>query len=292
MKPFHQIAGYWIARKRADPEMLAAANDAVANLKPVVVVTGGSRGIGLALAQRFAEAGDSVMLVARAQDELDKAAAQIRAKVTGATVLTASIDLTQPHAAPLLEQHLRAAGNYADVLVNNAAIGLAGPFHEASTDELQALVGLNVGAPTVLMAYFLPGMLGRRRGGILNIGSLGGAVPGPGQSAYYASKSYLQALSEAAAAEYAGCGVRISALLPGPVNTTFHASMGAEQSPYRLLLPALSPERAARAGYNGFAFGKRVIVPGLFNKVMYVAVRMLPHPVTMPFVKFLLRTSD
>ena len=107
------------------------------------------------------------------------------------------------------------------------------------------LLDLNVAALTRLMHHVLPGMLARARGGILNVASLGGLVPGPYQAAYYASKAYVVSLTEAVAAENAGRGVRFMALAPGPVNTGFHAAMGAELSFYRQLIFAL--ERGATA---------------------------------------------
>ncbi len=292
MKPFQRLAGSWIAPRHANPEILAAAQAAVAGLKPAVAVTGASRGIGFALAEHFAKEGHDVALIARTSSDLDAAAARIRSRATPAGVLTLSLDITQAGAAARLDEWLRAAGYYVDVLVNNAGIGLAGPFAQSGPAALERLVTLNVTAPTLLMVRFLPEMLARQRGGILNVGSLGGAVPGPGQAAYYASKAYLQSLSEAAAAECSGAGVRISTLLPGPVDTGFHASMGAESSLYRQLLPSLSPQHVARAGYRGFRIGQRVIVPGLFNKLLYIAIRALPHPLTVPFVKILLNKTD
>lgn len=292
MKPFQRLAGYWIAPRHTNPEMLTEAQAAVAGLKPAVVVTGASRGIGYALAEHFAKEGHDVALIARTSSDLDAAAGRIRSRATKAGVLTLPLDITQADTAAILDERLRAAGYYVDVLVNNAGIGIAGQFAQSEPAALERLIALNVTAPTVLMARFLPELLARQRGGILNVGSLGGAVPGPGQAAYYASKAYLQSLGEAAAAECSGTGVRITTLLPGPVDTDFHARMGAESSLYRRLLPALSPQRVARAGYWGFRIGQRVIVPGFFNKLLYVAIRVLPHPLTVPFVKILLNKTD
>ena len=122
--------------------------------------------------------------------------------------------------------------------------------------------------------------------------SLGGAVPGPNQAAYYASKAYVLSLSEALAQECAGEGVRVAAVAPGPVDTRFHADMAAEGSPYRLLIPALNPKRTARAAIRGYQLGQRVVVPGLVNRAVYISVRALPHPLTVPVVGWLLAKPE
>jgi short-subunit dehydrogenase len=184
---------------------------------------------------------------------------------------------------------LAARGGYADVLVNSAGIGLAGRFGEQSADALTQLVDLNVRALTALTRHFLTGMRVRGRGGILNLASLGGYAPGPNQAAYYASKAYVLSLSEAVAAETAGEGVRVCALAPGPVDTRFHARMGAEGALYRTLLPPASAEAVARAGYLGFALGWRVTIPGLINPFLALAMRVMPHRLVIPIVGWLLQ---
>ena len=131
------------------------------------------------------------------------------------------------NAIDVITAGLNRAGLYLDVLVNNAGTGLAGPFLSHSPVELSRLITLNIETVTRLTRAVLPDMLARQRGGILNIASLGADVPGPNQAAYYASKSYVVSLSEAIASEVSGQGVRISALLPGPVETEFHEDMGA-----------------------------------------------------------------
>ena len=135
-------------------------------------------------------------------------------------------------------------------------------------------------------------MLERRRGGILNVASLGAYVPGPHQAAYYASKAYVLSLTEAIATETAGRGVKISVLVPGPVETVFHANMGAEASRYRALLPALTAERVADAGYRGFTFGQRVVAPGLLTRPSLIALKLLPHPISVPLVAWLLKSPQ
>lgn len=270
---------------------MAQALAQVAHLKPAVVVTGGSRGLGLAIAERFASADNSIVLVARNGAELERAAATIRA-VSERSVLPVALDVAEPSSGARLQEALSSNDLYCDVLVNCAGAGAAGPFEEASSDNLRQMLDLNIVAVTALSRHNLPPMLARGRGGILNVASLGGAVPGPGQAAYYASKAYVLSLTEALAAENAGRGVRICVLAPGPLDTGFHAAMGAEESPYRVLLPAVSLQRTAAAAHRGFSFGQTVIVPGLFNRLMYGAVRLLPHRVTVPVLKVLLRRPE
>jgi short-subunit dehydrogenase len=285
---FARLLDKWIARY-AQPS--AAALDAVAGLKPAVVVTGGSRGIGLALARRFAKAGHDVAILARNSDALQEAAAAIERNF-GVKAHAIVIDVTEPDAPRSLDTQLAERGCYMDVLVNSAGIGLSGRFESHSEKDVVHLLNLNVRALTRWMRHALPAMLARGRGGILNVASLGGLAAGPYQAAYYASKAYVISLTEAAAWENAGEGVRLTVLAPGPVNTSFHEAMGAESSFYRQLLPALSPERTANSAYSGFVLGRCLIVPGVINTFMAVALRILPHTLLLPLVGWLLRPRE
>jgi short-subunit dehydrogenase len=273
-----------------DAAVLAARN-AVAHLKPAVVVTGGSHGIGFALAQRFLAAGREVAVVARNAPRLDEAVLALQA-ATGRDALPIICDVVEPNAFAIVAGKLSDAGLYLDVLVNNAGVGLAGPFVSHDALDIERLLTLNIDALTRLTRAALPPMLARRRGGILNMASLGAYVPGPNQAAHYASKAYVVSLTEALASENSGKGVRICVVVPGPVKTGFHCNMGAEGSLYRFIIPALAPKRVARSAYIGFQFGSRTIVPGIFNKIMFLIIRALPHPITVPFVYWLLKRRD
>jgi len=286
-----KLADLWINRAPLDRAAHARALEAVVNLTPAVVVTGGSRGLGLALTERFAKAGRNVVIVARNGVAAGDAATRI-ADATGHPCRAIALDITANSSADAIERALLETGHYLDVLVNNAGIGYAGPFADGEPSALSRLIALTVEAPTRLARHFLPGMLARRRGGIINVASLGGTVPGPGQAAYYASKAYMLSLSEALASECSGQGVRISLLAPGPLNTNFHADMGAERSAYRLLIPAVSLQRTARAAYWGYVMGRRLVVPGLVNRITYTALRAVPHPVSVPIVQALLARRD
>lgn len=269
---------------RPDPALLAAYD----GLRPMTVVTGGSEGIGYALARQFAAAGHDLMLIARRPQPLSKAADRIRAEFR-VEVAVVAVDITTPAAIPAIDAALAAQKAYADVLVNNAGIGLAGPFLDHAQEAIMRLLDLNVRALTELTRHYLPGMRTRGRGGILNLASLGGYAPGPYQAAYYASKAYVISLSEALAAEMAGQGVRITALVPGPAATAFHERMGGESAFYLRLLPVADPEGIAWAGYRGFLLGWRIVVPGVFNPFLALAMRIVPHRIVIPIIGWLLK---
>jgi uncharacterized protein len=256
-------------------------------VKPVVVITGGSDGIGRALAARFIEAGNDVVLVARDAARLAETATAIA--VPGRLVSTLALDITSADATQRLDAHLASLDAYGDVLVNAAGVGLAGAFAAHDPAALDRLVDLNTRALTTLSRHYLPGMLARGRGGILNIASLGGYAPGPWQAAYYASKAYVISLTEALAHECAGRGVRLSVVCPGPVRTAFHERMRGETGLYLRLMPIATAEAIARSAYRRFRLGQRVIIPGLVATTVMPAMRVLPHRLLSPLVAFLLK---
>jgi short-subunit dehydrogenase len=253
---------------------------------PITVVTGGSEGIGLALARQFARDGQAIALVARNPHKLARAAAEIR--LHGVPVVEIIQDLCATEAPDRIAAVLAEHGYYVDILINNAGIGLSGAFAAQPGADIDQLVALNVVTSTRLMRQVLPHLLARRRGGILNVASLGGYLPGPHQAAYYASKAYVISLTEAVGWEVKGSGVRIAVLAPGPVQTGFHARMGAERAFYRRLMPSMSPEQVARSGYWGYRMRRRVIVPGVIGPVMALASRLTPHPLLVPLMSWLL----
>lgn len=276
----------WIARgARPDREAVAA----VAGLEPAWAITGGSEGLGLALAVEVARRGHPVLLVSRDPKRLAAAVNSIVATNANARIAVCALDVTNRAAAPSIDAAAMTAGFYVDTLVNCAGIGLAGTFTEHETDDIERLVDLNVTALTSLTHHALPSMLARGRGGIINIASLGAYTPGPYQAAYYASKSYVLSLTEAIAHECGGRGVRIAVAAPGPVNTTFHARMGTEHALYRYALPALSAKAAARSILRGYRLGMRVIRPGLLTTGAAFALSVVPHVVLTPCVGWLLK---
>ena len=259
-----------------------------AGRQPVCIVTGGSEGIGRHLANEFAAGGHRLLLIARTQQTLEAAAAELR-RDYGAEVHIAAIDLTAPDAPQRVQTVLDVLQLYADILVNNAGFGLGGVFAAQDADRIADLCRLNVETLTALTRRFLPGMLRRASGGVLNLGSIGGLFPGPSQAAYYASKAYVLSFTEALAEECAGSGVRISAAAPGPVATRFHERMGAANAFYLHLQQVMTPDRVARIVHSGFMGRRTVIVPGLIASLNSFAVRYIPHVILVPFIGWFLK---
>lgn len=264
----------------------------LAHLVPMVVITGGSSGIGKALATRFAQQGNNVVLVARSPKALKTAAHDIRTICPAARIETISCNITDKTAAERIKATVADFGGYIDIFINNAGIGLSGAFIEHDPNDVNALLAINITALTNLTHALLPDMLARARGGLINIGSLGGYVPGPQQAMYYASKSYVQSFTEAIAYENRGRGVRILASLPGPVGTTFHKEMGANNSPYRWLIPTMTAKGTAASVVRAYKLGRRISVPGVINTALAFALRVLPHPISLPIVNLLLQPSS
>jgi hypothetical protein len=251
--------------------------------QPVTLITGASAGIGAALARLFAGRGHEVALVARRALKLDALADQIAA--TGARrphVL--ALDLLRADSTTRIEHELRARGLEAEYVVNNAGFGLFGPAADLDRAEQLAMVDLNVRVLTDLSLRFIES-LARHSGGILNVASLAGFMPGPGMAVYHATKAYVLSFSEALHHELAPRGIRVTALCPGPVPTEFQAHAGISGGHYPRILTR-SAERVARAGYEGLMRGKRVVVPGTENKVAALLPRFLPRGRALGLVRF------
>lgn len=283
---FEGAAKAWRRRWwRRDPVALAAYE----GRRPIAVVTGGSEGIGFALAKQFSSHGHELLLVARTPDKLYEAQAELAGAGAAKPVHVLPLDITLQDAIARLDADLDRLGGYCDVLINSAGMGLSGPFVGAGETQITALMDLNVRALTRLTRHYLAGMLVRGDGGILNLASVGSYGPGPNQAIYYASKAYVLSLTEAVAHEAAGQGVRICALAPGPVKTKFHARMGAQHALYRLVAPLASPDMVALIAYWGYVLGARVVWPGVVVPFAALSMRLLPHRILNPIMSLLLR---
>jgi len=259
--------------------------------QPAVVITGGTEGIGRALAELFAKDGNNLLLVARDEAKLARTAAELT-KAYPVIVQITSQDLTTEEGRAGVEQALRRFGLYADILVNNAGMMSHGFFQDVDTATVHRLIDLDVRALVDLTHRFLPGMLARRRGGVLNVASMMGFMPVPYQALYAASKAFVLSFSKALAYETMGTGVRVSVAAPGVVATKLHAKAGTENSRYLYLFPNTPPEKVARIAYSRFKRGWSVIIPGWANWLSTIAIRVVPDFLLVPLMGWFFRMRD
>jgi short-subunit dehydrogenase len=242
--------------------------------KPVAIITGASSGIGRDFADLFAADGHDLLLVARRRDALDALARSLSDRY-GVTCDAFPADLARRLDREHLAARIRSLDERILALVNNAGIGTHGYFHETDLDRELEIIEVNVAALTHLTKMVLPGMLARRRGRIVNVSSVAAFQPGPLMAVYYASKAYVQSFSEALSEEVSGTGVTVTALCPGPTVTEFQAQAGIHANAPAGGAPAMTSREVAKAGYRGAINGKRVVVPGLGNKAVVLANRLL-----------------
>jgi len=260
------------------------ANGTGAGGRQTALITGASGGIGLELARLFAAGGYDLVLVARSAGKLEELAGELRKH--GGAVRVLAQDLARPESPEEVFRELEAAGVAVDVLVNNAGFATYGPFAELDLGRELEELQLNVVTLTHLTKKLLPGMLARRRGGVLNVASTAGFQPGPLMAVYYATKAYVISFSEALAEELSGTGVAVSVLCPGPTATGFQQRAGMEASKlFSGVMQVADAAAVARAGYEGFRAGKRIVIPGLLNKVGVQSIRVSPRALVTRMVK-------
>jgi short-subunit dehydrogenase len=253
-------------------------NTATPALRPITLLTGASAGIGTALAHEFMNHGHELVLVARREDRLNALADAIAAR-GHARPLVLPIDLQNPDAGARIAAELAARDLEPSIVVNNAGFGLVGLAADLDIAEQRDMIDVNVSALTDLSLRFVDS-LERHKGGILNVASIAGFLPGPRSAVYYATKAYVLSFTEALHQELAPRGIRVTALCPGPVPTEFQARAGVpEASAPRFL--SRSAEEVAREGYRGFMDGHRVVVPGFGNRLITVLSRLLPRRIVL-----------
>jgi short-subunit dehydrogenase len=248
-----------------------------------VLITGASSGIGLELARCFAADGSRLVLVARTRAALETLAEELRQKNKIETIILPA-DLSLPEAPKQIFDELAAQKVSVDVLVNNAGFGLHGRFAELPLQRQLEIIRVNVNALTELTGLFLPEMLQRRAGGILNVGSIAGFVPGPNLAVYYATKAFVQSFSEALSEELDGSGVSVTVLCPGPTETNF-STVARGQKVRTIKREKMSAAAVARVGYNAFRCQKVISVPGLQNKALITLTRLFPRSAVRRIIK-------
>jgi short-subunit dehydrogenase len=243
---------------------------------PTALVTGASSGIGLELAQLLARDRNDLVLVARTRERLESIARGLSEEY-GVRALAVAADLSEPDAPDRIAADLRTRATTVDVLVNDAGFGAHGFFAALPLSEQLSMIQVNVAALTHLTGLFLPSMLERRSGRILNVASTAAFQPGPLMAVYYATKAYVLSFSEALASETAGTGVTVTALCPGPVLTEFQKRAGTEKTVLFTGPLAVAARDVAAAAYRGMLRGDPLVIPGIGNRALVQALRVSPR---------------
>ncbi len=243
------------------------------------LITGASSGIGYEMAKELARQRYNVILVARREDKLRELETLLEPHV-GVTVI--ALDLAQPCAAQLLFE--RVGERPIDLLINNAGFADYAPFADARPAKISAMMQLNIVALTEITHLFLPPMIARKSGQILNVGSIAGFFPGPLMSVYYATKAFVLSFSEALSNEVEGTGVSVTCLCPGATTTEFQERARMRESK---LMDALymSAKTVAKRGLKAAQRGDAVCVPGLFNRILIQVPRLAPRRAMTRFMR-------
>jgi uncharacterized protein len=243
--------------------------------RQTALITGASGGIGYELAKLFARDHHNLVLVARSADKLAQVATELQAH--GVTVKTIALDLASPPAPTFLFDQLKREGIAIDILINNAGFGAFGEFAQMPEEEILGQISLNVAALTELTRLFLPPMIERRSGRVMNVASTAGFQPGPLMAVYYATKAYVISFSEAIANELNNTGVTVTCFCPGATHTGFAQRAGTEKSRLFKQLGAMSAEKVALDGYRALMEGRTLAISGTHNWLVAQSTRFAPR---------------
>ena len=241
----------------------------------VALITGASSGIGEAIARELARRGHRLVLVARRAEVLDEIAEELRGR---AHALPADLSVRADRAA--LPTRIAELGLTVDILVNNAGLSTVGPVSKSVVEKELNLVEVDVAAVVDMCCRFIPGMVDRKRGAVLNVASTAAFTPLPGQASYGGAKAFVLSYTEALRTELRGSGVTATALCPGPVKTGFGEAAGIPDEDAEAAMPQImwkTADQVAHAGIEGLASGKGVVVPGRANQAGAFLSRLAPR---------------
>jgi short-subunit dehydrogenase len=250
--------------------------------RPVTLITGASSGIGVALARVFARNGHELVLVARRKARLETLANEIE-QTSGKRPQVIVADLARPDAPAKIAQALKDAAAEPQYVVNNAGFGLFASAAAGDRNRQLAMIDVNMRALTALSLMFVPS-LERHKGGVLNVGSMAGFMPGPGMAVYYASKAFVRSFTDSLHREWKHSGLRVTNLAPGPVPTEFGVQAGVQADTAPNLLTQ-SAEHVAELGYRGLMQGKALVVPGMLNRVAIALSRFAPRAMLLRVIE-------
>lgn len=256
-----------------------------------VLVTGASSGIGTAIARQVAPRAKALVLVARRAPRLEALAAELRAAHEGLRVEVIPCDLARRDQLDALVAEVRERGLEVDVLVNNAGVGMMGVFDRASAERTAFMIDLNVTSLALLTSAFLPGMVARGRGGVLNVSSGFGLAVMPAFAAYCGTKHFVTGFTEGLVADLAGTGVTATQVCPGPVATEFEDTMGNFTGAKVPGFVEISAEHCARAALRGFDRRRALVVPGTAMKLLMLVNALSPRFMRRAFASLLGRVA-
>ena len=257
------------------------------NLKnKTVLVTGPTSGIGLELAKLFAKDGCGLILVARNVSKLEEIKKDF-IKQSGVTVEIVGADLRDVDAPQRIFEEIKNRHLSVDMLVNNAGVGVYGDFKETDLNAELDMIEVNVAALTALTKLFLPWMLAKKTGKILNIASTAAFQPGPAMAVYFATKAYVLSFSEALNEELRGTGVSVTTLCPGPTRTNFDKSANADKAKIFTGANVMDAARVAEIGYRALMNNKMTVIVGVKNKLLIFLLRVSPRVLVPRVVRFL-----
>lgn len=252
-------------------------------MKKTALITGASSGIGMELAYVHAQHGDNLVLIARNNSKLLEIKSEIESKFQ-VSVYTICKDLASKDAALEVFNELTKANIIVDYLINNAGFGHLGAFADNPREKEEQMIQLNIAALTQFSKLFLPGMISRGNGKIMNVASVASFLPGPYMAVYYATKAYVLSFSEALNEEVRRKGVSVTALCPGPTASGFQeaASMNGIRLMEKLKMP--SSKDVAEYGYRAMMKGKAVAIHGFVNRLMVGSLRVTPRSLVVKMV--------
>jgi uncharacterized protein len=248
------------------------------------LITGAANGIGYEFAQLFARDGYSLVLVDKNEQKLADVITEFKDKfnvlVTGVTK-----DLSLPTSPLEIYDQMQEASIKIDVLVNNAGFGKLGFFTDSNVTSDLEMLQVNLVCLTHLTKLFLPDMVKRGEGKILNVSSTAAFQPGPLMAIYFATKSYILSFSEAIANELEGTGVTVTVLCPGPTHSAFHQTTGMAEIQIAQGTKMMDAATVAKIGYHGLMANKTVVIPGVKNQILAKIVSFIPRSLVTKFVR-------
>ena len=260
------------------------------NVSRNVLITGASGGIGYELAKLFARDGHNLILVARSADKLSQVATELEA--TGVKVRTLPLDLTDSPAPKFLFDQLQRESIAVDILINNAGFGAYGEFSQMSETEILGQISLNVTALTELTRLFLPAMIERRFGRIMNVASTAGFQPGPLMAVYYATKAYVISFSEAIANEVQNSEVTVTCFCPGATQTGFAKRAGNDKTRVFKRAAVMRADKVALDGYRAVMEGRTLAISGAQNWLVAQSARFAPRKLVTAVSRWVSESGD